>query len=133
MRNRFISSLYPVCLLSFVVLISCSSTENRTQKRAKERVTQFIHLMSEERIEEAEKLLSGSLAKSETKELFLENQIDWEIRGRTIVINIDNITFHPDDKNMAMVSLTVRSEEIRFTKITTLPLRFERGDWYIGG
>ena len=133
MRNRFISSLCLVCLLSFVVLINCSSTKNRTQKRAKERVTQFMRLMSEERIEEAEKLLSGSLAKSETKELFLENQIDWEIRGRTIVINIDNITFHPDDKNMAMVSLTVRNEEIRFTKITTLPLKFERGDWHIGG
>lgn len=134
MKNRFISSIYFACLLIAVVLVSCSGTKNRTEERAKERVTQFLRAMSEDRIEEAEKLLTRELAESETKELFLDSYDNWQLKDTSIVINVSDITFHPkDEKNRAMAQVTVHNEKIRFTKMASIPIKFERGDWYIGG
>ena len=120
-------------LLIFLALIGCSSTENRTEERAKERVTQFIRLMSENRIEEAEKFLSTYLAESETKELFLDSYDVWQFKDTSIVINVHGVTFHVKDKNKATVTFTIHNEKLGFTRHTNLPVKFERGDWYIGG
>ena len=134
MRKRFISSLYLATLLSFVVLISCNSTEKRTEERAKERVTQFVRLMTEDRIEEAEEILSKELAEGETKELFLDSYDNWQLKDTSTVIEVGDLMYHvKDDTNRAVVSVTVRNEKIGFTKRASMPLKFEKGDWYIGG
>ena len=134
MRNRFTSSLYLATLLSFVVLISCNSTEKRTEERAKERVTQFVRLMTEDRIEEAEEILSKELAEGETKELFLDSYDNWQLKDTSTVIEVGDLMYHvKDDTNRAVVSVTVRNEKIGFTKRASMPLKFEKGDWYIGG
>ena len=134
MRKRFISSLYLATLLSFAVLISCDSTEKRTEERAKERVTQFVRLMTEDRIEEAEEILSKELAEGETKELFLDSYDNWQLKDTSTVIEVGDLMYHvKDDTNRAVVSVTVRNEKIGFTKRASMPLKFEKGDWYIGG
>jgi hypothetical protein len=134
MKNRFSSSPYLACLLSFVLLSSCGSTERRTEQRAEERVTQFIRLMSEDRIEEAEKLLSKELAEGESKELFMDSYDNWQLKDTSIVIEVSDLTFHVEgDSNRAVVSLIVRNERVRFAKRASMPLKFEKGDWYIGG
>jgi hypothetical protein len=135
MKNRFISSIcFTALLMILVAFISCSSTKNRTEERAKERVTQFIRLMSEDRIEEAEKLLSRELAGSETKELFLDTYDIWALKDTSIVIEVGDVIFHvKGDKNSAAVSFKVRNEKVSYTKVATIPVKFERGDWYIGG
>ena len=134
MRKRFISSLYLATLLSFVVLISCNSTEKRTEERAKERVTQFVRLMTEDRIEEAEEILSKELAEGETKELFLDSYDNWQLKDTSTVIEVGDLVYHvKDDTNRAVVSVTVRNEKVGFTKRASMPLKFEKGDWYIGG
>ena len=133
MRNRFLSSICFASLMIFLALISCSSTKNRTEERATERVTQFFRLMSENRIEEAEKLLTRYLAESETKELFLDAYDNWKFKDTSIVIRVDYITFHMDDENIATVTFTIHNEKLGFTRHGNLPVKFERGDWYIGG
>ena len=133
MRNRFIPSMCFAFLLIFLALIGCSSTENRTEERAKERVTQFIRLMSEDRIEEAEKFLSRYLAESETKELFLDSYDLWQFKDTSLVISVYDVIFHVKDKNIATVSFTIHNEKLGFRRQGNLPVKFERGDWYIGG
>jgi hypothetical protein len=133
MRNRSVWSMCFAYLLIFLALIGCSSTKNRTEERAKERVIQFIRLMSEDRIEEAEKLFTKYLAEAEVKELFLEGYDDRQLKDTSIVITVDGIDFSPNNKNKATVSITVRNEKVDFTKMATIPVKFERGDWYIGG
>jgi hypothetical protein len=134
MRNTFLSSPYLACLLSFVVLSSCGGIERRTEQRAKERVTQFIRLMSEDRMDEAEKLLSKELAEGESKELFLDSYDNWQLKDTSIVIEVGDLIFNvKDDSNRAVVSLTVRNERVRFAKRASMPLKFEKGDWYLGG
>lgn len=132
MRNKFRWSGCLACLLIFFALIGCSSTKNRTKERAKERVIQFLRLMSANQTEEAEKLLSRELAEDENKELFLNAYDNWQLKDSSIVIKVTNITFE-DDKNKGTVSINVRNEKLGFTKIASMPIKFERGDWYIGG
>ena len=132
MRNKFRWSRCLACLLIFFALIGCSSTKNRTKERAKERVIQFLRLMSANQTEEAEKLLSRVLAEDENKELFLNAYDNWQLKDSSIVIKVTNITFE-DDKNKGTVSINVRNEKLGFTKIASMPIKFERGDWYIGG
>lgn len=132
MRNKFRWSRCLACLLIFFALIGCSSTKNRTKERAKERVIQFLRLMSANQTEEAEKLLSRELAEDENKELFLNAYDNWQLKDSSIVIKVTNITFE-DDKNKGTVSINVRNEKLGFTKIASMPIKFERGDWYIGG
>ena len=132
MKNKLGWSRCLTCLLIFLALIGCSSTKNRTEKRAKERVIQFIRLMSANQIEEVEKLLSKQLLEDENKELFLNAYDNWQLKDSSIVIQVTHITFE-DDKNSGEASIHVRNEKLDFTKIATLPIKFERGDWYIGG
>ena len=132
MRNKCKWSRCLTCLLIFFALIGCSSTKNRTEKRAKERVIQFLRLMSANQIEEVEKLLSKQLLEDESKELFLNAYDNWQLKDSSIVIQVTHISLE-DDKNSGTASIHVRNEKLDFTKIATLPIRFERGDWYIGG
>jgi hypothetical protein len=134
MRNKPVFSPCLACLLSFVVLTSCGSIQNRTEQRAKDRVTQFIRLMSEDRIEEAEELLSRDLAEGESKELFLDSYDNWQLKDTSIVIEVGDLTFNvKDDSNRAVMSLIVRNDRLQFAKRASMPLKFEKGDWYIGG
>jgi hypothetical protein len=132
MENKFRWSRYLMCLLIFFALIGCSSTKNRTEKRAEERVTQFIRLMSANQIEEVEKLLSRQLLADENKELFLNAYDNWQLKDSSIIIKVIHITFE-QDKNKGSASIAVRNEKLDFTKMATMPIKFERGDWYIGG
>jgi hypothetical protein len=132
MKNKLGWSRCLTCLLVFLALIGCSSTKNRTEERAKERVIQFIRLMSANQIEEAEKLLSRQLLEDESKELFLNAYDNWQLKDSSIVIQVTHIAFE-DDKNIGEASIYVRNEKLGFTKIATLAIKFERGDWYIGG
>ena len=134
MRNKSRWSRYFACLVIFLALIGCNSTKNRTEERAKERVIQFIHLMSANKIEEAEKLLARQLVEGENLELFLESYDDPELKDTSIVITIDEVDFYrPNDKNKALVSLTIRNNNVGFTKMSSIPIRYEKGDWYLGG
>jgi NADPH-dependent 7-cyano-7-deazaguanine reductase QueF-like protein len=88
--------------------------------------------MSANQIEEVEKLLSRQLLEDESKELFLNAYDNWQLKDSSIVIQVIHITFE-DDKNRGEASISVRNEKLDFTKIATMPIKFERGDWYIGG
>ena len=127
MKNKWIF------FLAFLLLFSCSGNKNRTEERAKQRVTQFIHLMARDQIGEAEKLCASELVDSGNKELFLSSFDDWQIKDTTtLIINIEEIYFPKDKKNKALVSMTIRSEKNNFTKIVSMPIRYEKGDWYLG-
>jgi hypothetical protein len=134
MTNKFGWSRYLAYLVISLALIGCNSTKNRTEERAKERVIQFIHLMSANKIEEAEKLLTRQLREGENMELFIESFDDWELKDTSIVITVEEVSFYrPDDKNKAIVSFTVRNDKVDFTKMTSMPIKYEKGDWYLGG
>jgi hypothetical protein len=134
MRNRPVFYTCFACLLSLVILTSCGSIENKTEQRAKDRVIQFIRLMSEDRIEEAEEFLSKELAEGESKELFLDSYDNWQLKDTSIVIEVGDLTFNvKDDSNRAVVSLIVHNDRLQFAKRANMPLKFEKGDWYIGG
>jgi hypothetical protein len=117
-----------------LLLLGCYSNKNKTEERARERIKEFIFLMATDQFEEAEKLLSTDLADSENKEIFLSNFDNWQLKDTTdIVIDVDQIYMPPQDpKSRAMVSMTVRSEKNDFTKIVSMPIRYEKGNWYIG-
>jgi hypothetical protein len=134
MINKFGWSRCFAYLLIPLALISCSSTKNRTEERAKERVIQFIHLMSANKIEEAEKLLARQLREGENLELFIESFDDGELKDTSIVITIDEVSFYrPNDKNKALVSLTIRNDKVGYTRMSSMPVKYEKGDWYLGG
>ena len=85
-------------------------------------------------MDEAEKLLSKELAEGESKELFLDSYDNWQLKDTSIVIEVGDLIFNvKDDSNRAVVSLTVRNERVRFAKRASMPLKFEKGDWYLGG
>jgi hypothetical protein len=117
-----------------LLLFGCYSNKNKTEERARERIKEFIFLMATDQFEEAEKLLSTDLADSENKEVFLSNFDNQQLKDTTdIVIEVDQIYMPPrDPKSRAMVSMTVRSEKNDFTKIVSMPIRYEKGNWYIG-
>jgi len=123
-----------IFFLGFLLLLGCYSKENKTEKRAKERITQFLYLMAEDQIEEAEKLLVSDLLNSENKEFFLSNFDAKQFKDTTdIIIEFQQIYIPEDDpKNRALVSMTIRSERYNVTRVISLPLRYEKGDWHIG-
>ena len=128
MKNRWIF------FLVFLLLFGCSSNKNKTEERAKERITQFLFLMATDQIEEAEKLLTSELLDSENKEFFLSNFDKPQFKDTTdIIIEIRQVYIPENDpKNRAMVSMIIRSEKNNFTRVVSLAIRYEKGDWYIG-
>jgi hypothetical protein len=132
MKNKWIYHA-GIIFLIYLLLFSCYSNKNRTEARARERVTQFVILMAKDRIEEAEKLLASELVDSGNKEFFLSSYDDWQLKDTTsLIINIDEIYFPKKMKNRALVSMTIRSERNNFTKVASMPIRYEKGDWYLG-
>lgn len=122
-----------IFLVVILLLFGCYSTKNRTEKRARERVMQFMFLMTQDRIEEAEKLLAYDLVDSGNKEFFLSNFDDMKKEDTTsLKIEIQEIYFPKNIKNRALVSMTIRSEKSGFSKIISMPIRYEKGDWYLG-
>jgi predicted RNase H-like HicB family nuclease len=120
--------------LAFLFLLGCYSNKNKTEEQARERIKQFMFLMATDQVEEAEKLLSSTLFDSDKKEFFLSNFDNRELKDTTdIVINIEKIYIPENDpKNRAMVSMTISSQKSGFTKIVSMPLTYEKGNWYIG-
>ena len=117
-----------------LLLFCCYSNKNKTEEKARERIKEFMFLMATDRFEEAEGLLSSDLADGESKEIFLSNFDNWQLKDTTdLIINVEQIYMPPNDpKNRAMVSMTIRSEKNDFTKIISMPIRYEKGNWYIG-
>lgn len=117
-----------------LLLFGCYSNKNKTEEKARERIKEFMFLMATDQFEEAEGLLSSGLADSESKEIFLSNFDNWQLKDTTdLIINVEQIYMPPNDpKNRAMVSMTIRSEKNDFTKILSMPIRYEKGNWYIG-
>ena len=127
-------TLQTLFLLIPLLLFGCQSMEDKTEERARERIKEFIFLMATDRFEEAEAMLSSDLADSENKEIFLSNFDNQQLKDTTdLIIDVSQIYMPPEDpKNRAMVSMTVRSEKSDFTKIISMPIRYEKGNWYIG-
>jgi len=117
-----------------LLLLGCHSTENKTEERARERIKEFVFLMATDRFEEAEGRLSSGLSDSESKEVFLSNFDNPQLKDTTdIIVDVSQIYMPPNDPmNRAMVSMTIRSEKSDFTKIISMPIRYEKGNWYIG-
>ncbi len=117
-----------------LLLLSCYSKKNKTEGRARERLTQFVFLMAKDQVEEAEELLATGMIYSGNKELFLSSFDNWQLKDTTdIVIEFEHIYIPEDDpKNRALVSMTIRSEKNDFTKMVSMPITYEKGDWYIG-
>jgi len=128
MKNRWIF------FFVFLLFLGCYSNKNKTEERAKERITQFVLMMATDQFEEVENILSSGMLDSENKELFLSNFDDWQLKDTTdLIINIQQIFIPENDpKKRALVSMTIRNEKNDFTKIVSMPIRYEKGDWYIG-
>ncbi len=128
MKNKLILLLIPL------LFVSCYSKKNKTEARAKERVTQFVMLMVKDKVGEAEKMLSSSLVDSGNKEFFLQSFDDYRLKdSASVVIEFNEIIIPPKDKkNRALVSLDIRSTKYDLTKIVSIPLMYEKGDWYLG-
>jgi hypothetical protein len=123
-----------IFLLISLLLLGCYSNKNKTEERARERITQFVLLIATEQWEEVEKLLSSTLMDSEYKEVFLSNFDSWQLKDTTdLIIDIRRIYIpEKDPENRALVSMNIRSKKHDFTKLVSMPIRYEKGDWYIG-
>jgi hypothetical protein len=121
-------------LLVLLLLFNCHSQKNKTEERAKERVTQFVHLALTEQWEAAEEYMSRNLLDSENKEVFLSNFDTAELKDTSKVeVDVQQVFIPEDDPfDRALVSLSIRNTENNYTKMASMPIRFERGDWYIG-
>ncbi|KPL01320.1 MAG: hypothetical protein AMJ91_00100 [candidate division Zixibacteria bacterium SM23_73_3] len=123
-----------IFFLVSLLLFSCYSDKNKTEERAKERITRFLYLMAIDQVEEAEKLLDRDLKDSENTEFFLSNFDKQEFKDTTdMIIEFEQILIPENDpKNRAMVSMIIRSEKNNWTRVVSMPVRYEKGDWYIG-
>ncbi len=128
MKNKWIF------LLIFLLLFSCYGKKNKTETRARERVTQFVMFMVKDQLGEAEKMLSSSLVDSGNKEFFLQSFDDYRLKDTaSVVIEIVEIIIPPKDKkNRAKVGMNLRSTKYDLTKIVSIPIMYEKGDWYLG-
>jgi hypothetical protein len=128
MRNKWIF------LLVVLVLFNCYSKNNKTPERAEQRITEFLQLALTEQWEAAEKYMSKRLADSENKELFLSTLDTWQLKDTSLVeINIEDVYIPEDDpRQRALASLNIRNVETNYTKMASMPIIYERGDWYIG-
>ena len=128
MKNKWIFLLIPL------LLFNCYSRKNKTEERAKQRVTEFVYLVLTDHWEEAEGYLSTGLLDSENKEVFFSNFENWQLKDTANVVVEFQSVFIPenDPKERALVSVVIRNVEINFTKMASMPVTYERGDWYIG-
>ena len=129
MKNKW------VFLLVFLLLsASCYSNKYKTETRAKERVTQFVMYMVKDQLGEAEKMLSSSLIDSGNKEFFMQSFDDYRLKdSASVVIEIQEVFIPPKEKrNRAIVGLNIRSTTSDLTKIVSIPILYEKGDWYLG-
>jgi hypothetical protein len=128
MKTKLIFVLIPL------LFFSCYSKKNKTEVRARERVTQFVMLMIKDQVGEAEKMLSSSLVDSGNKEFFLQTFDDYRLKDSSSVVIENMEVFIPpkEKKNRAMVGFNLRSTKYDLTKIVSIPIRYEKGDWYLG-
>lgn len=123
-----------IFILACLVILGCYSKKYKTEERAKQRVTEFVMLMAEDRVEAAEELLAYGMIYGGSKELFLSSFDNWQLKDTAnVVIEFHHIYIPEDDpKNRAMVSMTIKSQTHSFTKMVSMPITYEKGDWYIG-
>lgn len=123
-----------IFLLIFLLFFSCYSKKNKTEERARERITEFLYLVLTDNWEKAEEYLSTGLLDSENKEVFFSNFENWQLRDTANVeIVIEQVYIPEDDpKDRAKISMVIRNVEINYTKMASMPIRYEKGDWYIG-
>lgn len=128
MRNKWIY------LLVVLLLLNCYSKKNKTEERAKQRVTEYIQLALTDNWEEAEKYLTAGIRDGENKEVLLNSLDVWQLKDTSKVsIEIQSVFIPENDpKQRALVSLSIRNVETEYTKMVSAPIKFERGDWYIG-
>ena len=129
MKNKW------VFLLVFLLLLtSCYSKKNKTEERAKERVIQFVMYMEKDQLGEAEKMLSSSLVDSGNKEFFMQSFDDYRLKdSASVVIENMEVFIPPKEKrNRAIVGLNIRSTIYDLTKVISIPILYEKGDWYLG-
>ncbi|MFH1336654.1 MAG: hypothetical protein ABII96_09075 [Candidatus Zixiibacteriota bacterium] len=128
MKTKLIFVLIPL------LFFSCYSKKNKTETRAKERVTQFVMLMIKDQVGEAEKMLSNSLVDSGNKEFFLQSFDDYRLKDSSSVVIENMEVFIPpkEKKNRAIVGFNLRSTKYDLTKIVSIPLKYEKGNWYLG-
>ncbi len=132
MKNKWVFFLVFLLLLS-----SCYSKKNKTEERAKERVNQFVMYMVKDQLGEAEKMLSSSLLDSGNKEFFMQSFDDYRLKdSASVVIEIVEVFVPPnlpkEKKNRAIVGLNISSTKYDLTKIVSIPILYEKGDWYLG-
>jgi hypothetical protein len=128
MRNKWIY------LLVVLLLLNCYSKKNKTEERARQRVTEYIQLALTDHWEEAEKYLTAGIRDSENKEVLLNSLDVWQLKDTSkVAIEIQSVFIPENDpKQRALVSLSIRNVETDYTRMISTPVRFERGDWYIG-
>ncbi len=128
MRNKWI------LLLVVLLLFGCHSKKNKTEERARQRVTEFVYLALTEQWEPAEAYLSRGLLDSENKEVFFSNFDTKQLKDTSQVEIIIESVYIPenDPRQRALVSLSIRNAETNYTKMASMPIIYERGDWHIG-
>lgn len=129
MKNKWV-----FFLVFLLLLTSCYSKKNRTEERAKERVTQFVMYMIKDKLGEAEKMLSSSLVDSGNKEFFMQSFDDYRLKdSASVVIENMEVFIPPKEKrNRAIVGMNIRSTKYDLTKVVSIPILYEKGDWYLG-
>jgi hypothetical protein len=123
-----------VFFLLVLILIGCYSHKNKTEERAKQRVTEFVKLLLTKQWDKAEGYLSRELADSENKELLFSNFDTPELQDTSkVTIEVQEIYIPENDpKQRAIASVSIRNTENNHTKMASMPIRYERGDWYVG-
>jgi hypothetical protein len=123
-----------VLVLIPLLFFSCYSQKNKTEARAKERVTQFLMYMVKDQLDSAEKMLSSSLVDSGNKEFFMQSFDDYRLKdSASVTIDQLEVFIPPNDKkNRAIAGFNLRSTKYDLTKVVSVPLMYEKGDWYLG-
>jgi hypothetical protein len=79
-------------------------------------------------------MLSSSLVDSGNKEFFLQSFDDYRLKdSASLVIDIQEVFIPPKEKrNRAIVGMNIRSTKYDLTKVISIPILYEKGDWYLG-
>lgn len=128
MQNKWIF------LLVVLLFLGCYSKKNMTEERARQRVTEFVKLALTEQWELADSYLSKGLLDSESREIFFNNFDAWQLKDTLQVeIEIQSVYIPENDpRHRALVSLSIRNVVVSYTKMASMPIIYERGDWHIG-
>ncbi len=128
MKNKWIF------LLAVLILFGCYNQKNMTEERAKQRLTQFIQALLTEQWDKADTYISRTLADSENKEVLYSNFDSPQLKDTSeVAIDIEQIYIPENDPlHRAIASVSIRNTKTNYAKMASMPMRYERGDWYVG-